>query len=119
MFWILKSCILLAMAKDIESGATYGELGIEPQLLDNPRIFAGSEAAIVLRLGTGENDLATDEDKEDDLGLHHTVDQTGEQLRLVGRESVMARCKTLQTNGELDVARADDILNLKVLVAVS
>jgi hypothetical protein len=32
---------------------------------------------------------------------------------------VMARCKTLQTNGELDVARADDVLDLEVLVAVS
>ena len=70
-------------------------------------------------LGTGQDDLARHEDKQDDLGLHHAVDQTGEELRLVGRESVMARCKTLQTNGKLDVARADDILNLKVLVAVS
>lgn len=70
-------------------------------------------------LGTGQDDLARHEDEQDDLGLHHAVDQTGEELRLVGRESVMARCKTLQTNGELDVARADDILNLKVLVAVS
>ena len=70
-------------------------------------------------LGTGQDDLARHEDKQDDLGLHHAVDQTGEELRLVGRESVMARCKTLQTNGELDVARADDVLNLKILVAVS
>ena len=28
-------------------------------------------------LGTGQDDLAGDEDEEDDLGLHHTVDETG------------------------------------------
>jgi hypothetical protein len=66
-------------------------------------------------LGTREYDLAGDEDKQDDLGLHHTVDETREELRLVGRESVMARCKTLQTDGELDIAGSDDVLNLKVL----
>ena len=70
-------------------------------------------------LGTGQDDLARHEDEQDDLGLHHAVDETGEELRLVGRESVMARCKTLQTNGELDVARADDVLDLEVLVTVS
>jgi hypothetical protein len=66
-------------------------------------------------LGTREYDLTGDEDKQDDLGLHHTVDETREQLRLVGRESVVARCKTLQTDGELDVAGSDDVLNLEVL----
>ena len=70
-------------------------------------------------LGTGQDDLARHEDKQDDLRLHHTVNETGEEFRLVGRESVMARCKTLQTNGELDVARADDVLDLEVLVTVS
>lgn len=55
-------------------------------------------------LSTSEHNLATDEDEQDNLGLHHAVDKTREQLRLVGRESVMARCKTLQANGELDVA---------------
>jgi hypothetical protein len=66
-------------------------------------------------LGTGENDLTRYEDQKDNSRLHHTVDETREQLRLVRRESVMARCKTLETYGEADVAGADDVLNLEVL----
>jgi hypothetical protein len=66
-------------------------------------------------LGTGQDDLAADEDEEDDLGLHHAVNETREELRLVGRESVMARGKTLQANGELDVAGTNDVLDLEIL----
>ena len=66
-------------------------------------------------LGTSKDDLARYEDQEDNSRLHHTVDETREQLRLVGRESVMARCKTLETNGEANVAGADNVLNLEVL----
>ena len=66
-------------------------------------------------LGTSKDDLARHEDQEDNSRLHHTVDETREQLRLVGRESVMARCKTLETNGEANVAGADNVLNLEVL----
>lgn len=66
-------------------------------------------------LGTSQDNLAADEDEQDNLGLHHAVDETGEQLRLVGRESVMARGKSFQANGELDVAGANDVLNLEVL----
>jgi hypothetical protein len=66
-------------------------------------------------LGTGQDYLAADEDEEDDLRLHHAVDETREELRLVRRESVMARGKTLQANGELDVAGTNDVLNLEVL----
>lgn len=65
-------------------------------------------------LGTSKDDLARHEDQEDNSRLHHTVDETREQLRLVGRESVMARCKTLETNGEANVAGADNVLNLEV-----
>jgi hypothetical protein len=32
-------------------------------------------------LRPGDDDLARDEDQEHDLGLDHTVDETGEQLR--------------------------------------
>lgn len=49
-----------------------------------------------------------------DLGLHHSVDETREQLRLVRAEHVMAGGKTFQTNRELDVAGANDVLNLEV-----
>ena len=61
-----------------------------------------------------ENNLATDEDQEDDLRLNHTIDKTREQLRLVGAEIVMTRCKTFQADRELDITRADDVLDLKV-----
>ena len=70
-------------------------------------------------LRTSQDNLAADEDEQDDLGLHHAVDETREKLRLVGRESVMARRKTLQANGELDVAGANDVLDLEILVTVS
>ena len=69
-------------------------------------------------LGTSEDDLTADEDEQDNLRLHHAVDETREKLRLVRRESVMARCKTLQANGELDVAGANDVLNLEVLLTL-
>jgi len=46
--------------------------------------------------------------------LNHSVDETREQLRLIGAEIVVARRKTLEPNGELDVARADNVLDLEV-----
>ena len=66
-------------------------------------------------LGAREYDLAGDEDEQDDLRLHHSIDETREQLRLVGREGVVARRKTFQTDRELDVAGSDNVLNLEVL----
>lgn len=69
---------------------------------------------LLSHLGTSEDDLAADEDKKHNLGLNHAVDQTREQLRLVRTEVVMARSETLQTNGELDIARADNVLDLEV-----
>jgi hypothetical protein len=65
-------------------------------------------------LGTSEDDLARDKDEEDDLGLHHAIDETWEQLRLVRRESVMTRGEAFETDRELDVARADNVLDLEV-----
>ena len=65
-------------------------------------------------LGARQHNLAADEDQEDDLGLDHAVDETREQLRLVGAEVMMARCQTFQTDRELDVAGADDVLDLEV-----
>ena len=70
-------------------------------------------------LGTSEDYLARDEDEQDDLRLHHTIDETGEEFRLVGAEHVMAASKTLQSDGELDVARANNVLNLEVLRCMS
>ena len=65
-------------------------------------------------LRTSQDNLARDEDEEDDLGLDHTVDQTREQFRLVRAEIVMARSKTFQADRELDVAGADNVLDLEV-----
>lgn len=63
---------------------------------------------------TCQDDLATDEDQEHDLGFDHAVDQAREQLRLVRAEVVMAGRKTLQADGELDVTGADDVLDLEI-----
>lgn len=65
-------------------------------------------------LGTSEDDLATNEDEKHNFRLNHSVNETREQLRLIGAEIVVARRKTLEPNGELDVARADNILDLEV-----
>lgn len=65
-------------------------------------------------LRAGQDDLARHEDEQDDLGLDHAVDETWEQLGLVGAEVVMLRRQPLQANGELDVAGADDVLDLEV-----
>jgi len=63
---------------------------------------------------TGQDDLATDEYQEDDLRFDHPIDQAREQLGLVRAEVVVARRKTLQADGELDVTGADDVLDLEV-----
>ena len=65
-------------------------------------------------LSTSEDDLSTDEDKQHDLRLHHAIDKTGEQFRFVGTEVVMATSQTLQADGELDVARTHDVLDLEI-----
>lgn len=61
-----------------------------------------------------QDNLATDKDQENYLWLNHSVDQSREQLRLVGAKVVMAGGKTLKTNGEFDVARSNDVLNLEI-----
>ena len=65
-------------------------------------------------LGARQHDFAADENQQHDLGLDHAVDETREQLGLVRAEIVMARGQTLETNGELDVARTNDVLDLEV-----
>ena len=42
------------------------------------------------------------------------VDEAGEQLRLVARELGVGEDETLQSDGELDIATPDHVLNLKV-----
>src|SRR5271163_4111689 len=65
-------------------------------------------------LGASEDNLATDEDQQNDLWFDHAIDEAREQFRLVRAEWMMFGCKTLKTDGELDVAGADNVLNLEV-----
>lgn len=53
--------------------------------------------------GTGQDNLAGNENEEHNLGLDHTINQTREEFGLIGAEIVMARGKTFETDGELDV----------------
>lgn len=69
---------------------------------------------LLAHLGAGEDDLTAHENEKYDLRLDHAVDETGEQLGLIGAEVVMLGSETLETDRELDVARADDVLDLEV-----
>jgi len=62
----------------------------------------------------GEDDLPADKDQKNNLRFHHTIDETRKQLRFIGAEVVMPAGQAFQTDGELDVARAYDVLDLKV-----
>jgi hypothetical protein len=62
----------------------------------------------------GQDNFAADEDKKNNLWLHHAIDETREQLRFVRAEVVMFTSKTLKANRKFDVARAHNILNLEV-----
>jgi len=69
---------------------------------------------LLANLGTGQDNLAADKDQKHNLGLHHAVDETGEELGFIGAEHVMLNSQAFKSNGELDVARADNVLNLEV-----
>ncbi len=69
---------------------------------------------LLSHFGTSQNNLAADEDQQNDLGFDHSVDKTREQLRLIRAEVMMLGRKPLQANGKLDVARANNILDLEV-----
>lgn len=91
------------MARDDSSGTTYGELCVEPQLLDNPRIFAGSEAAIIFRLGTSHNHLSTGKDQCRCFRLTNTHDDGSETLGVVlGVSCVQGDGLEVKTSGEVD-----------------
>ena len=69
---------------------------------------------LLSNLGPCQDDLAADEDQKNDLRLDHTVNETREEFRLIRAEVVMAASKSFESNWELDVARANDVLDLKV-----
>lgn len=69
---------------------------------------------LLSNLSSGQDDLAADKYQKDDFGLDHTVNETREQLWLVRAKVVMAASKTLEADGELDIARANDVLDLEI-----
>lgn len=85
-----------------------------PQTLENRVDHLKRLINLLTNLSTRQDYLAADKDEKDDLWLHHSVDETGEQLGLVRAEVHMTGRKTLQTNGKLDVARSNDVLDLEV-----
>ena len=56
------------------------ELGVEAQLLDNPRVFTGSETRIVLGFGSSDNHFPGSEDQSGSLGVSDTHDDGCETL---------------------------------------
>ena len=69
---------------------------------------------LLAHLRSGQDNLARDEDKQDNLRLDHAIDKTWKQLWLIGAEIVVLGRQTLETDRELDVARADNVLDLEV-----
>lgn len=57
-----------------------GELGVEPELLHDPRVLAGSETRVVLRLRARDDHLARREDQSGRLWVANTHDDGGETL---------------------------------------
>lgn len=64
--------------------------------------------------GAGQDNLAAYEDEEHNLRLDHAIDETREQFRLVRAKMMMPTSKTLQTDGKLDVAGANNVLDLEI-----
>mmetsp|Transcript_16899 Transcript_16899/g.34227 ORF Transcript_16899/g.34227 Transcript_16899/m.34227 type:complete len:248 (-) Transcript_16899:122-865(-) len=69
---------------------------------------------LLARLAARQHHLARDENEQDDLGLHHSVYQPGEELRFVARVVAVLVGETLEADRELDIARADHVLDLPV-----
>jgi hypothetical protein len=66
------------------------ELGVETQLLNDPRVFTGSETRIVLGLGSGDNHLSGSEDQSSGLGISNSHDDGGETLFTESTLSVLS-----------------------------
>lgn len=100
LFWFTTST-----SRQSSSLAEVGEHGVDEfeRLVD-----------LLTDLGTSQDNLAGNEDEEYDLGLHHAVDEAREELGLVRAEHVVTACQTFETDRELDVARANNVLNLEV-----
>lgn len=66
-------------------------------------------------LGTCQNNLPRDKYKEDNFRLLHAVDEAREELGFIAGEVSMPVVQSFQSNGELYITRAHNILDLKVL----
>mmetsp|Transcript_34228 Transcript_34228/g.110124 ORF Transcript_34228/g.110124 Transcript_34228/m.110124 type:complete len:202 (-) Transcript_34228:309-914(-) len=88
-----------------------GELA---ELLQDGVDLLESGEDLVSHLASGQHDLARDKDEEHDLGLHHPVDEAWEELGLIRRVVGVLVREALEPDRELDVARADHVLDLEV-----
>jgi hypothetical protein len=101
-------CLLWITTSTSRQGSSLAEVG-EHRVDEFERLVD-----FLTDLGTSQDNLAGHEDEEYDLGLHHAVDETREELGLVRAEHVVTACQTFEADRELDVARADNILDLEV-----
>mmetsp|Transcript_60436 Transcript_60436/g.145961 ORF Transcript_60436/g.145961 Transcript_60436/m.145961 type:complete len:235 (+) Transcript_60436:123-827(+) len=86
-----------------------------PELREH-RVYVLERLVDVLALlPTREDDLPADENQEHNLRDDHAVYQTREQLRFVLREVPVRPREAFEANRKLHVARADHVLNLKLL----
>lgn len=70
---------------------------------------------ILSRLGSRENNFATCEDEETDLGALHVIDESGEGVGIeVAEHLVLALEKPLQLNFEVNRATAHHVLDFEV-----
>jgi len=84
------------------TGYTY-EFGIEAKLLDDTSVLAASEFAVILRLGSSDDHLATGEDESGRLGLTDTHDHGSETLGVVlGVTGMQCYCLQVQTTVQID-----------------
>jgi len=58
------------------------ELGVEPELLDDPSIFAGRKLGVVFGLCTSDNHLARGEDQSCGLRFANAHDHSRETLNI-------------------------------------
>lgn len=68
---------------------------------------------LISDLGSRQDNLATDKNKQHDLWLHHPVNKTWKQFRLVTRVVSMRERKPFQSNRELYITGAHNILNFE------
>ena len=73
------------------------------------------ELDVISGFGTREYDLPRGEYEKDDFWLNHAIDQPREKFGLIGAKLLVAVAQVLQRYGELDITRADDVLDLEIL----